>query len=265
MIGTWGHGGNVLSALNQAPDEIEVVGFAKVFPEDNPHGLKEICKISANAPVFENPDRLLKEIRPRIVVVSTRLDQIAPLAMAAAKAGCHLICEKPLALRHADLNALYAVVQKADVQCVAILGNGAHPVLQAARKAVNAGLVGDIILCNVRKSYKFGSERPAWFGQRDLYGGTIPWIGMHALDFIESATGLHFTAVAAMQGNLSHPKYPDCEDHCALILGLSNGGHATMSLDFLRPNGAPTHGDDWLRVAAVAVLLRLTWPAMPAH
>ena len=248
MIGTWGHGRNVLAALNQVPDEIEVVGVAKVFPEDNPHGLKEIFKISANAPVFENSDRLLKESCPQVVVISTRLDQIAPLAIMAAQAGCHLICEKPLALRHEDLNALYVVVKNADVQCVAILGNCACPVLQAARKAVQDGLIGDIILCNARKSYKFGTDRPVWFGRRELYGGTIPWIGMHALDFIESATGLRFTAVAAMQGNMSHPEYPDCEDHCALILGLTNGGHATMSLDFLRPNGAPSHGDDWLRV-----------------
>ncbi|MBI2441281.1 MAG: Gfo/Idh/MocA family oxidoreductase [Lentisphaerae bacterium] len=249
MIGTWGHGGSVLSALKQIPDEVEVVGLAKVFPEDNPQDLKEILKISDNAPIFETPAGLLKETRPQVVVVSTRLDQIAPLAVAAAKSGCHLICEKPLALRHEDLNALSAAVKNASVQCAAILGSCAHPALRAARQAIQAGLIGDIVLCNARKSYKFGTDRPLWFGRRDYYGGTIPWIGVHALDFINSATALRFTAVAAMQGNMSHPEYPDCEDHCALILRLSNGGHATISLDFLRPNGAPSHGDDWLRVA----------------
>lgn len=249
MIGTWGHGESVLSDLNQIPDEIEFVGFANVFPEDNPQDLRKKIKISATAPIFENYDHLLKEIRPQVVVVSTRLDQIAPAAIAAAKAGCHLICEKPLALRHEDLDVLYDAVKVANVQCLAMLGNGAHPVLQAARKAVQDGLIGKVVLCNARKSYKFGTGRPVWFGQRDLYGGTILWIGIHGLDLIRSATGLRFTAAAAMEGNLSHPEYPDCEDHCALILGLSNGGHATLSLDFLRPAGAPSHGDDWLRVA----------------
>ncbi|MBI2440706.1 MAG: Gfo/Idh/MocA family oxidoreductase [Lentisphaerae bacterium] len=249
MIGAWGHGGGVLAALEQFPDEFEIVGWAKVFPEDNPQGLKATLKIGANAPVFENPAGLLKETRPQVVVVSTRLDQIAPLAIAAAQSGCHLICEKPLALSHADLSALYTAVKKANVQCVAILGNCAHPALRAARKAVRDGLIGDIVLCNARKTYKFGTDRPLWFGRRDCYGGTIPWVGMHALDFIMSVTGLRFTAVAAMQGNMSHPQYPDCEDHCALILRLSNGGHATLSLDFLRPPGAPSHGDDRLRVA----------------
>ncbi|MFH1477707.1 MAG: Gfo/Idh/MocA family oxidoreductase [Verrucomicrobiota bacterium] len=248
MIGTWGHGAGVLATLNQIPDEIKIVGLAKVLPEDNPQELRTRLEIGDDTPVYENAGQLLADVRPQVVIVSTRLDQIAPAAMAAAKAGCHLICEKPLALRHEDLDALYDAVKVAHVQCLAILGNCAHPVLQTARKAVQDGLIGDIILCNARKSYKFGTGRPGWFGQRDLYGGTIPWLGTHGLDFIMSATGLHFTSVAAMQGNLSHPEYPDCEDHCVLILGLTNGGHATLSLDFLRPNGAPSHGDDWLRI-----------------
>jgi len=248
VIGNWGHGANVLAALNQVPDEIEITGLAKVLPDDNPQNLREAFKICANAPVFETPDHLLTKTHPQIVVISTRLDQITPAAMAAAKAGCHLLCEKPLAMRHEDLDAMYNAVKAAHVQCLPILSNCAHPVLQAARKAVQDGLIDDIILCNARKSYKFGTKRPAWFGQRGLYGGTIPWLGIHGLDFIQSATGLSFTAVAAMHGNRSHPDYPDCEDHCVLILSLTNGGHATISLDFLRPHNAPGHGDDWLRI-----------------
>lgn len=247
-IGTWGHGESVLAALNQIPDEVKVVGLAGVLAEDNPQSLREKFRICAQAPVFEHYERLLKEARPRIVIVSTRPDRIAAAARAAARAGCHLICEKPFAIRHEDLDELHDAVKAARVQCLALLDNCARPALQAARQAVQDGLIGDIILCSARKSYKFGTDRPVWFGQRDLYGGTIPWIGIHALDFIQGATGLGFTAVAAMQGNLAHPEYPDCEDHCVFILGLSNGGHASVSLDFLRPQSAPSHGDDWLRL-----------------
>ena len=35
-----------------------------------------------------------------------------------------------------------------------------------------------------------------------------------------------------------------------MILGLSGGGHATVSVDLLRPDAAATHGDDWLRIVA---------------
>ena len=248
MIGAWGHGVGVLAALDKVPDLAEVVGLARVLPEDDFTEIKKRFGICRDAPCYGDCRALLKEQRPRVVVVSTRLDMIAPAAMEAARAGCHLLCEKPLALDYRNLDALSEAVAAAKVQCLAILDNRAHPVLCAARRAVLDGAVGEVILCNARKSYKFGQNRPDWFGRREFYGGTIPWLGIHALDFIESATGLGFTRVAAMQGNKSHPARPACEDHCVLALELSNGGHATASLDFLRPDAAPSHGDDWLRV-----------------
>jgi len=33
-----------------------------------------------------------------------------------------------------------------------------------------------------------------------------------------------------------------------LVLELSNGGHATVSVDLFRPGSAATHGDDWVRI-----------------
>lgn len=99
----------------------------------------------------------------------------------------------------------------------------------------------------MRKSYKWGS-RPDWFGNRQQYGNTIGWVGIHALDMIQAATGERFTSVAAMSSNISHPERPDCQDNVSMILGLSGGGHATVSVDLLRPDAAATHGDDWLRI-----------------
>lgn len=248
MIGAWGHGTGVLAALDKIPDLAEVVGLAKVLPEDDFTEIKKRFGICRDAPCYGDYCALLAERRPRVAVVSARLDRIAPVALEAARTGCHLLCEKPLALDYRALDSLSEAVAAAKVQCLAILDNRAHPVLRAARRTVLDGAVGNVILCNARKSYKFGKNRPDWFGRRDLYGGTIPWLGIHGLDFIETVTGLGFTSVAAMHGNMSHKTYPDCEDHCALIFGLSNGGHATLSLDFLRPDAAPSHGDDWLRV-----------------
>ncbi|MCX7013309.1 MAG: Gfo/Idh/MocA family oxidoreductase, partial [Candidatus Sumerlaeota bacterium] len=107
--------------------------------------------------------------------------------------------------------------------------------------------VGEVVLVNARKSYQWG-KRPDWFGRRETYGGTIGWVGIHALDMIHYTTGQRFVSVAAMQSNLTHLDRPACEDNCALILELANGAHATVSLDYCRPSTAPTHGDDWIRV-----------------
>jgi len=222
-------------------------GMAPGLPGDDIEALRRSHIAARAAPIYPDHRKMLRETRPDLVIISTRLDRIAPLAIDAAGAGCHLICEKPLAIKHDTLIRLWEAVTAGGVQCFAMLTNSSHPALMAARHLVEHGRIGDVVLANARKSYKWG-ERPDWFGRRELYGGTIGWIGIHGLDFIRFASGLEFTSVSAMQSNLAHPERPDCEDNCVLALGLSNGGHATVSVDFLRPNAAPTHGDDWIRV-----------------
>jgi predicted dehydrogenase len=158
-----------------------------------------------------------------------------------------LVCEKPLAITHEGLKDLRRVVDEKKVLCISMLGNRVNPVLEAAREIVASGRIGEVVLVNASKSYKWG-ERPVWFGARAKYGGTIGWIGIHGLDFIHTVTGQDFVSVAAMQSNLVKKERPECEDNCALVLGLSGGGHATLSVDFLRPSAAATHGDDRIRV-----------------
>jgi predicted dehydrogenase len=39
------------------------------------------------------------------------------------------------------------------------------------------------------------------------------------------------------------------EDNASVLMKLDNGGSATLRIDFLQPQSAPTHGDDRLRFA----------------
>ena len=241
-VGAWGHLDSVLQELEGFPDSrVEVVALAKVLPEEDFGGFR------VKAPLFDDYRVMLREVRPDVVVVSTRLDLITPIAIEAAGTGCHLICEKPLALAHEGLSALAEAVRVNKVQCIAMLGARVNPVLAAAKRLVEEGVIGEVVLANARKSYKWGT-RPEWFGRRAVYGGTIGWVGIHGLDFIHTVTGQDFTQVAAMQSNKVHPERPDCEDNAVLAMKLANGGHATLSMDYLRPQAAATHGNDYLRV-----------------
>lgn len=246
-IGAWGHGPHVLRQLAPLAGQIDLVACATAVPEDDPRAWARDHPQTAGAPLYDDPRLMLQEVRPDVVIISARLDRIAPLAIEAARFSCHLVCEKPLAITHESLRELHQAVRSADVQCVAMLDNRDNPALAAARKAIEQGQIGNVVLCNARKSYKWGS-RPEWFGTRRLYGGTIPWIGIHALDFIHAAAGGRFTAVSALHGNAAHPQRPGCEDHASLLLEMAGGVRATASIDYLRPASAPTHGDDWIRI-----------------
>jgi len=246
---------------------VSIGGFGhSVFVFDDMTGMEE-AKIVALAPAFEGEDisfftghdlckgvkeypdygKMIEEVKPDVAVISTRLDIIPQVIIDAANAGCHIIAEKPLALDKDNLEKVRKAIKDNNVRLTAMLSMRSEPEFIAAKNVYESGVIGEAVLVNGRKSYKYG-KRPDWFGDKDKYGGTIGWVGIHAFDFINFVTGLGFGKTAAMQGNFSHPERPACEDNCAIIAELSNGGNCTVSVDLFRPQSAGTHGDDWIRV-----------------
>jgi predicted dehydrogenase len=228
-------------------DKARLVGAAPAFEgEDISFNINHDL-VTDDVKIYDDYKKMLAEVKPDVAIISTRLDVIPTVTIDAANAGCHLICEKPLAIDVATLEKVYEAVKSNNVKLTAMLTMRSENIFRAARKLYESGAIGEAVLCNGRKSYKYGT-RPEWFGDRKLYGGTVAWIGIHAFDFINYITGLKFTNVAAMGGNFAHPERPECYDNVALCSTMSNGGHATVSVDYLRPMESKTHGDDWVRV-----------------
>ncbi len=251
-IGGFGHVGSVLDDM-AGMSEAEVVGLSPAYAGEDisPFTGHLMCQ---KAKCFDDYSSMLKAVKPDVAIISTRLDQIPVVAIAAAQEGCCLISEKPMALDHGTLDRVYQAVKGSGVKAVSMLSMRSEPQFRAARRIYQSGAIGQAVQISGRKSYKWG-RRPEWFGDNSLYGGTIGWVGIHALDFINYVTDLEFTSVSAMQGNFCHFEYPACQDFCGLVLSTSNGGCATISVDFLRPTNAATWGDDWIRIVGTKGVL----------
>ncbi len=252
-IGGFGHSVFVFDEM-LGMAEAELVAFAPALADEPPTTVTNHKIHNDRMRRFDDWRTMLADVKPDVAVISTRLDRTGRIAIAAAEAGCHLICEKPLALTHASLRDLHEAVKTNGVQLFAMHSMRSEGAFITAHDIYRRGDIGDVVLANGRKSYKWGT-RPDWFAHRDTYGGTIGWVGIHALDFIHFITGVGFRTVMAMQSNLAHPTHKDCEDNCALLLEMSNGAHATVSVDLFRPSSAPTHGDDWVRIVGAKGVL----------
>ncbi len=250
VIGNWGHTVDVLTQLEMLP-HVRFVGVGGVFPGDDFSAWRTRFGKLADVPHFEDYRQLLDRERPDVAIIGTRLDRISVIATEAAEAGCQLICEKPLAGNIHTLRALRAVVRSRRAACIGMLANADQQAFLAAREAVTGGLIGSIVQVQVRKTYKWGS-RPEWFGDATIYPGTIPWVGIHGFDILNFVTGLKPMAITARHGNAAHPSHPGCQDHAELLVELAGGTAATMNIDYLRPESAATHGDDYIRISGSA-------------
>jgi predicted dehydrogenase len=79
-----------------------------------------------------------------LVDICTPNDSHAEIAIAAAKAGKHVLCEKPLALNVKQAEAMLAAVQKARVVHMVCHNYRRVPALALARKLISDGAIGEI-------------------------------------------------------------------------------------------------------------------------
>ncbi|NQT85156.1 Gfo/Idh/MocA family oxidoreductase, partial [bacterium] len=258
-IGAWGHLGAPIAEMNDM-DDVQIVALARAHADEDPEPLRTNRCVAADAPVFDDHQEMLAAVQPDVAIVSTRLDRLNPCAVDAARAGAHLIMEKPLAASRADLALLCDALDAKDVHCISTMsGNAGEPCLLAVRRLVDDGALGRIVMVNARKSYPWSDDRPEQFPRR--LGGIIGWVGVHALSFIHTATGETFTSAVGMESHqLAPDRFAECPDHCGLVLGLSGGGHATVSLDYHRPRAAASHGDDWIRVVGTEGVVQAHLP-----
>ncbi len=86
----------------QATDDYELVGLV----DSNPKRLERVGSSYPWARGFTSLGLALAEARPELVAVATPVASHFPLALQALKAGCHVLCEKPLAATVSEAETL---------------------------------------------------------------------------------------------------------------------------------------------------------------
>jgi predicted dehydrogenase len=118
-----------------------------------------------------------------------------------------------------------------------------------AADMVRAGAIGRVLQTIGTGPHRMNpSQRPAWFFERERYGGILCDIGSHQFDQFLYFTNSTKAEIAASQvGNLNHSQYPGVEDFGDVML---RGDHGTgyIRVDWFTPDGLATWGDGRLFV-----------------
>ncbi len=246
LLGTLGHVGEVLKPLPQLP-EIEVVAYC----ESDSVELKKILKNTAltKAHAYTDYRKMLDAEKPDIVAVCTSNGDRAEAILACCERKLPFIAEKPFATSLIEYLKVEKKIVDAGIQPGILLPLRFDPPYLAIHKIVQSGAIGEVAQISSQKSYKAG-ERPAWMQNYKTYGGTIPWIGIHMIDLMRFTSGREFTEVASYQAQVGAPaSIGQMENTTGSIFRMDNGGIASLHMDYYRPDSAPTHGDDRIRLA----------------
>jgi predicted dehydrogenase len=257
LIGLKGHQNVVLEGARQLGD-VELVAVSDDSREELDR-FKKRQPLAKNAETYTDWRQLLEHSVMDVCCVCDENHVRAEQLIALARRNVHVVTEKPLTTTLADLERVRAALAKSKGKLTMLLTMRHEAKYAKMRELIKAGAVGEVSLVTAQKSYRL-NERPEWFKERKRLGGTIPFIGIHAVDLMRWVTGLDYTHVAAFHGRLGKPEMKEAESHASLLLRMANGASATARFDYLRPQTAPSHGDDRLRVAGTEGVVELRYP-----
>lgn len=254
VIGQEGHLGEVLSPLPQLPD-VEVVAYC----DANAGALASLGKKIKNeaARGFLDQRKMLDEMKPDVVAVVNDDGARAGAVLETLQRGIHCIAEKPLAISRIDLDKIKRAAQVSKGKLTMLVPLRFAPHFKALRQVVESGEIGEVLLLGGQKSYKRGASSD-WKNKRASYGSTMLWIGPHLVDLFYFAGRMKMTDAFCWQTSLLDPSIGERENIVGAIFRLANGGVAEMRMDYLRPDSAPTHEDDRLRVAGTKGVVEYT-------
>ncbi|HID11748.1 MAG TPA: Gfo/Idh/MocA family oxidoreductase, partial [Candidatus Latescibacteria bacterium] len=149
------------------------------------------------------------------------------MALASARAGKHIFCEKPMALSVASCDRMIAAAEDAGVKLMVGQVLRYIPRFAKIKEIVDSGVLGGpFAISIVRMGRGWGAADVHWRRRRDMVGGVLFEVSVHELDFMCYIMG-EVERVAAFTGRYIHRDI-DYEDTAQVLLRFRNGGLGSL-------------------------------------
>ena len=161
---------------------------ANTLVKDNLVDLVAVCDIRAEAvqnfqktygvaKLYTNYHEMLKCERLDLVVISTQAPQHHAPTIAAAEHGCHVLCEKPMAVTLQEADEMIAACDKSGVRLAINHQKRASAYNDYAKRLIAAGEIGEFVLI---RAYDKGGRKA---------GNSMMEMGTHLFDWVHNFAG----------------------------------------------------------------------------
>ena len=197
------------------PDEkrsvINETEYKKHFPESNIN-------------IYTDYREMLKNQKIDIVTIATESGKHKEIAVNCLNAGCHVICEKPMALSVKDADIMILAAKKNNLKLAVCFQNRFNAPVQKLRTAYENKRFGKILHGAVQirwnRNEAYYAEAP-WRGTWEQDGGTLMNQCTHGIDLLQWMMGEDAVRVQAQTRRFIRPI--EAEDYGAAIIEFKSG------------------------------------------
>ena len=165
------------------------------------------------------------------VYVATPVHLHAAQAIAAARAGKHVLCEKPMAIAVAECDEMIAACSENGVRLGVAYYRHFYPVIERIKSILASGEIGTPILAQVNAFEWFdppASHPRHWLLERKLSGGGPMFdFGCHRIEVLVNLFG-KIKQVKSLVGNLLFDR--EVEDTATALFEFENDPQAILSI-----------------------------------
>jgi len=167
----------------------------------------------------------LKDDAIDAVVVVTPTIYHRDIVVDAARAGKHVLCEKPMAMNAEECESMIEAAREAKVNLQIAFMRRFDASFQDAKARVEQGEIGELVL--IRSLTRGPSTPQPWMYDLKKSNGPLAEVNSHDIDTLRWFTGSEFAEVYAIAGNYRCPEaaaeYPDFYDNVLLTARFENG------------------------------------------
>ena len=188
---------------------------------------------------YTSVDALLQDSEIEAVYIASPVKFHKEQVIAAAKAGKHVLCEKPIAVQLPDSEAAFAACEAQGVLSAAGFMMRYHSLHRKMRELIASGKLGQIVSCRAQMNCWFPDIPGNWRQQlRSTGGGALMDMGIHCIDLLEYILDNRCQSVMAMCDTKTF-QY-DIEDSANVLLKFQNGAVAYVDTNYNIPDDAVT-------------------------
>jgi predicted dehydrogenase len=190
----------------------------------DPVRTREIAAQIGAERTYRDHDELVSDPDVDIVYVATPNALHKDAVLASARAGKHVLCEKPLALTLSDAHEMDRACRHSRVILRVAFQIRLEKMMRRAREIVASGELGTLRAISFERTASL-TQTGAWRND-PRQGGALFDVATHLLDLVPWITGLRYTELSAC----SHPDRRDgkADDTIAVLARLADDCHAIV-------------------------------------
>ncbi len=213
------------------PDEAKHTAFRRRYPD---------------VKVARSLDEILADPEVKLVTAAAVASERGPIGCRVMEAGKDYFTDKTPFTTLAQLEQARAVAARTGRKYMVYFSERLHvESAMFATDLVASGAIGRIVQVVGLGPHRLGKAgRPAWFFEKEKYGGILCDIGSHQFEqFLTYAGATDATVTSAAVGNFANPDKPELEDFGEATLVGNNGATNMIRVDWFTPAGLSTWGD----------------------